>query len=237
MGTVLGACGDGSRRAAVTPGDATATAARATLVAAATAGLVPDGLVIATATPDTHLLNKLTPDGLRDKLARDPKLAGLFRAIEARDPEAMLDEFDWKETGCGGRLTPSCAPGATPGAPVEIISTGDDGSASRADVRTVLESLLRVMPSVPQFVAQSQSEPERYLIGFDANADTGARMPSWGGDPATTIGGVLLFIDTRAARPVQLLRLEPPYPAMLREATSLVAGSRGDMLMLLTTQR
>lgn len=61
-------------------------------------------------------------------------------------------------------------------------------------------------------------------------------MPSWGGDPSTMIGGMLLVIDTRAAYPVQTLLMEAAYPAFLDEAMSLVHDSHGDLVPLLITQ-
>lgn len=170
LGAVASICGDGaSDRETAPAGGASATAARATVEAAATAGLLPGGLVISTPTPDTHPLNKLTPEATRDRLAQEPTLVPLFRALDQRDVDALLDEFDWHAIGCGGRLTPACAPEVERGTQLAAISAGTESWATRDNARSALGPLLRAMDSsIPAFVAQSQSEPERYWLGFEA---------------------------------------------------------------------
>ena len=74
---VFAACGNGAQSDAP-PVDATATAVRATVAAAATAGIVPDGLVIATSTPDLDTANRLRPSDLRERLAQYRGIAAIF---------------------------------------------------------------------------------------------------------------------------------------------------------------
>jgi hypothetical protein len=77
-----------------------ATAARATLVAAATAGLVPEGLVVSTATPD--LSEALPAEAAAAILSQEPKLDAVISAIAAQDVDALLSTFDWEPGVCSG---------------------------------------------------------------------------------------------------------------------------------------
>ncbi|HZP57220.1 MAG TPA: hypothetical protein VFC53_06665 [Dehalococcoidia bacterium] len=224
-------CGDGDAHGARRGGDVAATAARATVEAAATAGLLPEGLVVSTPTPDLHAANELSPAELRARLSQDAKLGRLFDAVEARDVDGTLAEFDWQLAGCGGRLTAPCPPGVAAGTPLRSIRAGTDASASEATVRELLERLLPSAGAGPAVILQSQVEPAQYVLAYRAVGDVA--MPSTFGDPSTSVGAMLFYVDARAAHAVQTFSLSEAFTSA-REFALMLAGDSGyDLLPLL----
>lgn len=193
-GVVAGACGS-TMPAMVggTPDDAaTATAARATLVAAATAGLVPHGLVIATATPDLRAAR--TPAEAAAALRADPRFDAVFAAVERGDVDAFLALLDLRPVPCGRDETP-CAP------EVPKLSVGPTSFyVSAAALRRPLSVLLPGRPLALHFASQSGSNPQRYTLVFEGPPKGNVMAPF--GDPAEALGGLVVDIDLAAQKPI-----------------------------------
>jgi len=106
MGVTLAGCGG---EGVDCPPDATSTAGRATIEAAATAGLVPDGVVISTATPD--LSESLERDDALARLHAEPAVSLAIDAVAANDVRALVDLVRFEEMPCNRRDV-ACAPGS-----------------------------------------------------------------------------------------------------------------------------
>lgn len=231
---VFAACGNGAQSDAP-PVDATATAVRATVAAAATAGIVPDGLVIATSTPDLDTANRLRPSDLRERLAQYRGIAAIFRAIDAHDAAALLAAFNWQDEGCGGRGTEACPVGVNPGTQYPMIRAGTDWMVTADTLRPAAEALVDAgAASTLSLVAQSQEQPAHYVFAYDLNHVT--LVPPTG-DNAIAVGGMVLDVDASSAHPVRALELTSRYPAALESAMERVRSSQGDLVPLLVVQR
>jgi hypothetical protein len=203
--------------------------------AAATAGLVPDGLVISTPTPDLHAANKSSPEVLRDQLAREPGIAAIFGAIEGHDADALLATFDWQAEGCGGHGTETCPPGVSLGTTFPMIRAGTDWMVTESTLRAAVEALVgSASPARLTLIAQSQSEQTHYVFAYEL---TQAALIPPTGDNAIAASGVLFDIDATAARPVRSLEVvSAQYPAALESGMDRVRGSQGALLPLLVVR-
>lgn len=199
---ILSACGANHDPAAeaAAPGTPDATAARATLIAMATAGLVPDGLVIATATPD--LRAAMTPDEASVRLSSDPKIGALLTAIAQNDVDGFLALIDWKPWRCGGRGDDGCPAGVAPGTPLPKINTGGDTFyVSVSTLRPYVERLMRGSVMTLRYASQGTEDQSKHLLGFDGPAK-GAGFPPMV-DASSALTGLFLGVDASAANPVQ----------------------------------
>jgi hypothetical protein len=151
-------------------------------------------------------------------LRSDPKLAPLFAATDARDVDALLDQVDWQTNGCGA----ACPPDAQ-----GSIDLFDDAFTDRQGARPPLDAALQGIDPAPAFIAQSQSQPAVYLVGYNARTDT--PVPGIFGDPSTTIAGVIFHIDTTHARPITTLELTAREYDTAVSGVQHVLDARGDL--------
>jgi hypothetical protein len=211
-----------------------ATAARATLEAAATAGLVPEGIVISTPTPD--LRDALPPDAAATMLAEDQRLDALLSAVAANDVDGLLRLFDWETRRCGeGRAGPSCDAGVAPGTEVPTINAGSDTFyVSEATVRRYLEQIMRGTPLTLRFAAQWRTEPQRLMFAFDGPAKMIGEGPLASAD--SELSGVALSIDMRATSPVVHFDLLSATWSAVDAGLELERNSNGDLRIITLAQ-
>jgi hypothetical protein len=194
---LLAGC-DGADTSQADGPDVEATAARATLVTAATAGLVPEGLVVSTATPD--LSEALPPDGAVAILSLEPTLDTIISAVAARDAGALLATFDWQPRVCSG-VRGSAICDDYDGARVDTIAVGPTTEfASGSVVRRYVDQLLAEPPPSLQLVVQSRNEPWRYVLGFEGAAKFTGFAPLASAD--SRIAGMRLVVDLSQAHPI-----------------------------------
>lgn len=175
-----------------------ATAARATLVAAATAGLVPEGLVVSTATPD--LSEALPSEAAAAILSEEPKLDTVISAIAAQDVDALLSTFDWEPGVCSG-LRGSAICHQYQGASASTIRVGPTTEyASAAVIRAYLEPLFAEPPLALKLAVQSRPEPWRYVLGFEGPPKFAGFGPLASAD--SEVVGVRVDVDLSQAQPV-----------------------------------
>jgi hypothetical protein len=178
-----------------------ATAARATLEAVATAGLVPEGLIVSTATPD--LRDAVPPDAASTMLAQDRRIDALLSAIEANDVDGVLSQFDWQTRTCGagGRGAPACEPNVAAGTDVPTLNTGiDTFYVSEATLRRYLARVMRGTPLALRFAGQRRSSPEQLTLAFDGPSKMRGELPL--ADDDADLSGFMLGLDLTRERPV-----------------------------------
>ncbi|MEX0750344.1 MAG: hypothetical protein WD359_05995, partial [Dehalococcoidia bacterium] len=185
-------------QAGVTTPTPNPTEARATLVAAATAGLVPEGLVVSTATPD--LGEALPPDAAAAMLSQEPALDAIISAIAAQNVDALLATFNWEPRICSG-LRGSAICQRYEGASVNTIRVGPTTEyASEAVIREYVEPLLTEPPLALKLAVQSRPEPWRYVVGFAGPPKFTGFAPLASAD--SQIAGIRLDIDLSQVQPV-----------------------------------
>jgi len=166
----------------------------------ATAGLVPEGLVIATATPDLH--EAMTPDEATVRLSEDRQLGALLAAIEHNDVDAFMALVDWTPWACGGRGDDGCPPGVAVGTLLPKINSGPDTFyVSASTLRPYIERLMQGPAMRLRYASQGTVERTTYLLGFAGSAKGPGFLPLTDTDARLT--GLFLRIDTSAPQPVQ----------------------------------
>jgi hypothetical protein len=211
------------------------TAARATLEAAATAGLVPEGIIISTPTPD--LREALPPDAAATMLAEDQRLDALLSAVAANDVDGLLALFDWQTRTCGtgGRAGPPCDAGVAPGTEVgTILAGGDTFYVTEATIRRYLARVMSGTTLALRFAGQWRAEPQRLVLGFDGPAKMAGEPPIGSADADVT--GVLVTADVRATRPVVHFDLLTTTWGAIDAGLELERNSNGELRIITLAQ-
>jgi len=211
--------------------DAT-TVARATLVAAATAGLVPEGLIVSTATPD--LSEALPKEAAAAILSQEPKLDAVISAISAQDVDALLSTFDWEPGVCSG-LRGSAICHQYQGASASTIRVGPTTQyASAAVIRDYLVPLFAEPPLALKLAVQSRPEPWRYVLGFEGPPKFAGFGPLASADSEVT--GVRVDVDLSQAQPVVHFDLLTETWTATRVGRELIDTAPEDYRLLLFTE-
>jgi len=213
------------------PPDAT-TVARATLVAAATAGLVPEGLIVSTATPD--LSEALPKEAAAAILSQEPKLDAVISAISAQDVDALLSTFDWEPGVCSG-LRGSAICHQYQGASASTIRVGPTTEyASAAVIRDYLVPLFAEPPLALKLAVQSRPEPWRYVLGFEGPPKFAGFGPLASAD--SEVVGVRVDVDLSQAQPVVHFDLLTETWTATRVGRELIDTAPEDYRLLLFTE-
>lgn len=210
-----------------------ATEARATLVAATTAGIVPDGVIASTATPD--LSEALPPDAAAVVLSQEPKLAAIISAVATQDADALLAMFDWEPRVCSG-LRGSAICHRYEGASVSTVRVGPTTEyASEAVIRDYVEPLFVATPLALKLAVQSHThESWRYVLGFEGPPRFIGFSPLASAD--SRMIGIRLDIDLSQSQPVVHFDLLTDTWTATRAGRELIDDAPEDWKLLLFTE-
>jgi len=209
-----------------------ATAASATLVAAATAGLVPEGLVVSTATPDVS--EAFPPEAAAAMLSQEPKLDAIISAVAAQDVDALLSAFDWEPGVCSG-LRGSAICHQYQGATVHTIRVGPTTEyASESVIRDYLGPLFVEPPLALKLAVQSRPEPWRYVLGFEGPSKFTGFSPLASAD--SEIAGIRVDVDLSQAQPVVHFDLLTETWTATSAGRALIDRAPEDYRLLLFTE-
>jgi hypothetical protein len=196
--SLFAACEDGDGTPDATPGP---TELRATIEAAATAGLLPEGVVISTATPD---LDDALPaqDAIDAMSVADPRLGGVLASMQSGFESGIVDLFDWEEGPCDqSRAGPVCVEGTPPGEDVKYIQAGPVTFFVQDEI--ILEYLRRLGEAgglEPRLVMRDNADPTNYRMWFTGGTPFTGYPPLASDD--SQIAGVMLAVDLDRAAPI-----------------------------------
>jgi hypothetical protein len=199
------------------PPDAASTVARATLEAAATAGDVPEGVVVSTATPD--LSSALALDDAIARLHAEPAVSLAIDAALSRNPRQLIGLVNFEEMPCNRRDVACPAPGD---GSIAAVDVGDSVSffVPEEELRRTLERVMRGGELEVRYGARSRVDTDRYVVVVEGEPREAGVLPVTDDDARLT--GMVLYVRAGSE--------DPPIERVtfLQEGSSAIARAYGD---------